>query len=291
MIKKEKYLYLFFCIIFLVVNILFLNNYIPKGTVLNFSSNEIKIISFITVILEIILCSGIYFLYKKNIRLEKIFLFVAIPLGLFFLILIPVGQSPDDNTHLERIYEISKGHLVSSKNGRDLPEDINKILTSDKSNKNYDNIIKNIQKKNSNKESHYLFANTALYSFICYVPQTVGVLVGKLINASILLTAYLGRLFNLIVFILLIYLSIKYIPFCKEFILLISLLPITLQEAVSLSPDCITISSIILLISYTLYLTYKKDKISKKDFIIESILCIVISLCKIVSSEPPIESR
>ena len=274
--------YIIFCFIFIIINILFLYNKMPHVITFGFNKNMRYLILGITMLIEILFCSIIYITYKKNISFEKIFLMVTVPLGLFFLVFIPVGQIPDEQSHFARIYEVSMGHLMTNENGRDMPAEIVSKLTNEKQNGNYSDILKNVKTKNTGKKYHYVILNTAVYNFICYLPQTVGVLIGKLFNAPILMDAYLGRLTNFICFISLIYLSIKYIPFAKKILMLISLLPITLQQGISLSPDVITYSSCVLLISYTSYLAYEKKEILKKDYFVLSMLCIIVSLCKIV---------
>lgn len=83
-------------------------------------------------------------------------------------------------------------------------------------------------------------------------------------------------------FAIFIYVSMKIIPYKKNIIMFISLLPITLQSAISISADCMTIAAAILLISYTLYLNHNDEKISKKEIGILFVLSTILSLCKIV---------
>ena len=278
--KKNRNLiiYIFFCLMFLIINILFLFNKMPHDITFEFNRRVKYILLGIVLFIEFILCFLVYLMYKKKVSLEKMFLMVAIPLGLLFLILIPVGQIPDEHSHFARTYEMSMGYLMTEKTGRDLPQEVTLSLTSDKGSGNYSKIIENIQKKNSGNIWHYVFINTAVYNFVCYTPQTIGVLIGKIFHAPILLDAYLGRLTNFICWLVLIYLAIKYIPFAKKQLILI----INIQQAISLSPDALTYSAVVFLIAYTLHLAYTKKEIFKKDYLILSILCIVVSLCKIV---------
>ena len=79
------------------------------------------------------------------------------------------------------------------------------------------------------------------------------------------------------------YFAIKKIPFKKFTVLIIALLPMTIQEAVSLSPDALTIAISIALISYILFLKFEqKIKLSMKQYFLLIIMCIILSLCKIV---------
>lgn len=224
-------------------------------------------------------------LIKKKKSLEKIFLYLIIPIGLFYLFLIPLGKIPDEGTHAKRAYDISEGHLITEKHkekgnqsGSYLYEDITKIFYS----KNYHS-YKNVLKLKDQKEKSFMrFPSASLYSFVCYIPQSVGILLGKLFHLPLLFQFYLGRLMNFLLWVLLMYYSIKIIPYKKITTLGLCFIPIIIQETVSLSADAITISSSIFLISYILYLKEKKEKIKKKEYIILSITTIVLSLCKIV---------
>ena len=239
---------------------------------------------YIILLLILIVLSIIVNKTKKIFKIENTFLIIAISLGITMLLSIPLGNVPDESAHFSRAYEVSEFNLTSivdSKNkviGRKLPKEIEITMNVDNSYKEINDGIK----KNSGEREFIAFSNTALYSFVNYIPQATGIIIGKLIGASIVVQGYLGRLVNFIVWLLLIYLSIKIIPFGKEIIAFISLLPITLQEAVSLSADPIIYSVSIFFISYVLNLIYSKNSVEKKDYVVISLLCLMISLCKIV---------
>ncbi|MBR3660485.1 MAG: DUF2142 domain-containing protein [Bacilli bacterium] len=282
---KKKYnliIYIIFCLIFMTINILFLFNKMPHYITLEFNKTVRFILLMIMMLFEITFSSLVYILYKKKNAFEKLFLIVALSLGLLLLVLIPVGKVPDEYSHFGRAYDISMGNLMASEKGSDMPIEIATSVISEQEYGNYSEIIKKITTENSGQTSHYVFLNTAVYNFICYIPQTIGIIVGKVFNAPVLLDAYLGRITNFICWITLLYFSIKFIPFAKKYLILISLLPITLQEAVSLSPDALTFASCVFLISYTLYLANTKREFVIKDYVILSVMCIIVSLCKIV---------
>lgn len=260
-------------IIYLLIFFFLLNN---NKYLSNVSNNNLYII------LEIILFI-ILFLFTKNIKkIENKFLFLGIILGIMYLLFIPFCKVPDENTHFARTYSITKGELISKTDNKQaytyLPFSISNICISN----NYDEYLKNI--KNSNSKEYTIFNNTALYNFIVYLPQSLGFLLCRLFHLNKYLMLYIPRLFNLLCYVTMIYYSIKIIPFCKEIILLISLNPMSLQEAASFSPDSLTICASIFLISYIMYLSItKKEKLlTKKQYIILLLISILFSLCKIV---------
>ena len=221
--------------------------------------------------------------YKKELKIENIFLLLVIPLGGLMLVLIPLGNVPDEKAHLARAYEISEGHLISlitedKKAGRLLPAEIYNL---DKFDYSYVEVKNNIFNK-SEERKFVEFPTSALYSFVSYIPQVIGILAGKVINAPVYVAAYMGRMVNFIVFTLLIYFSIKISPVAKKVILLLSLMPIMLQEAISLSPDAFTYGASVLLFALVFNKIQSRDKLEIKDYVLISILCVVIALCKIV---------
>ena len=75
----------------------------------------------------------------------------------------------------------------------------------------------------------------------------------RLFNAPIVFQMLLGKIFNFTFFVILTYLSIKYIPTKKGLLFCLCLLPITIQEAASLSADCMTISTAIALEAFVIW--------------------------------------
>lgn len=265
-----------FLILVTITNVLFFS----MKTHLNFG---IKI--FMSVII-IITTFSLYFILNKidKYSIEKKFLILFITFGIFYMFLIPLGQLPDEHGHFYRANEISRGHLISKifdngYSGRELPSNLSAI-----GNIKYSDIFNKLDIKVNKETSPFMFSNTALYSFVCYIPQVIGITISRVLNLPVIIQAYFGRLFNLLAFSLLIYFAIKIIPYKKEFIFLLCFCPMVIQAAVSLSPDSLTISSSILLICFTLkWMESKnKEKLKIKDYTLISILSIIVSQCKIV---------
>ena len=106
-----------------------------------------------------------------------------------------------------------------------------------------------------------------------------------MLNTSIALKAYLGRLSNFIFYIILIYFSLKILPFKKFGALFILLVPMAIQQNSSLSADVMINSCSFLFISYILYLKYSDKspkKLEVKHKLLLFSLALIISLSKIV---------
>lgn len=279
--KPSFYVYLGFVLVNLAFSYQILNR------------NGIGVKGFLVVaLLELIVELGVIIVIermRKNERpLEEQFLLVAIVLGVLFLIIMPPGQAPDEIAHFRRAYGISEGLFVPDEVvnytgaiGSDIPVN-SEFLVRGVEHGSYNAITEQIGWE-SKEVSKQPYTSAALYNFICYIPQTFAVLIGRLLDFSVLGMAYLMSIFNFVVWVTLTYFAIKIIPKFKSIVVFISLLPITMQEATSLSPDAMTISVSVLLISYILYLAYgTRKKMKKRDYVILSLLALVIGFCKIV---------
>ena len=282
---KNNYLYFLFVLIHFLLNIfLFKKAY----TLNSIEKNNTKyfVLFFSLTFIELLYLVIINIKCKNKYPIEKLFLILIIPIGLMYMLFLPFGQVPDENTHYARIYSISDGHLVSevAKDGYTyalMPKNVVSTFSYSK-NKKYALVRNHILDSNSKENTYSIFTNMALYNFIVYIPQVTGVLIGRLLHLPYLIVMYLARLFNLMSFVFLMYQSIKRIPYLKKYILFISLLPIIVQEAASFSSDALTISISFFLISYILYLKEKKEFLTKKEYLILFISSIICSMSKIV---------
>lgn len=225
---------------------------------------------------------------KKEIALEKLFLRIMIPMGLIFMLVLPIGRVPDEDKHFYRAYEISEGHLLSDKNengvgGGFLPEDVTMIFNAGNCHITYNQEIALLQIETSDTKVFVQYPTSALYCFVAYIPQAIGIALGRLLNLPTLLIAYFGRLFNFAFFVAGIYYAIKLIPYKKASLIMICLFPMMMQEAVSLSADVMTSLSAIYMVAYVLRIKYaSKEPMHMRNYIAMGLICMALALCKIV---------
>ncbi|MFV0250421.1 MAG: DUF2142 domain-containing protein [Bacilli bacterium] len=284
---KKNYKVIIFIFALLVINYFALRTLqMDFGT--DTSHKYSLIITIIFAVAQILLYLLVIYMNNKKFKIENIFLCFAIILGLSYLLAIPIGRVPDEQTHFLRAYEISEGYLVSDKSskgsgGRELSNDVIKIFESESQRLNYKSMYENIKIEKSTETNFQLFPNTALYAFICYIPQAMGIFIGKILGLPTLMLAYLGRLFNLATWISIMYFTIKKIPLKKLAIFAFAFMPMSLQEASSLSADALTNAMAFALIGFVFYMKYeKKGLMNKKEMILMILLAIIMSMCKIV---------
>lgn len=209
---------------------------------------------------------------------HKVFFYIAIVWGLCMVFLTPPFMVPDEPAHFYRAYQISEGHFIPDVNqnrlGGDLPNSLsdmqNEVFKTAELKMDLDQIssLLNIQ-LHPEIRAFLFFPNTSLYTPIPYIPQSIGIGLGRLINAPPLILLYLARLFNLIFWIFLSYHSLKLIPFYKNLLFVLLLLPMSVYQAASASADVVLNALSFFLISMAFKWYSEKDKqITYRDIIL-----------------------
>ena len=228
---------------------------------------------------------------KKEIKPEKAMLLIMPIFCILLFITMPVGRGHDESMHWYKAFEISQGSLMTPIDEETkssiavLPKNTHKIVVEREKTvyKYIDNIPLLNEKIDYDKFERIQNQNSAAYCFIQYLPEVVGIYIGELFTQTPLLIAYCTRLANIIVCTLIMYFAIKLIPFGKNILLLLSIIPIVIEGFSTISPDGLTIAICALFIAYTLYIVFDKNKkCGTKETIFLTILGAIVSLCKIV---------
>ena len=239
-----------------------------------------------------------------KIKLQNVFLYIGLVLGMMYIFIVPIGGVPDEQAHWYKSYEVSLGHFKSDKNedgygGRVLPSKIKGVITLDNSSESqegmnyiFEDSIKDLdiryeesKKLDESKTEFIEFSNTAIYPAISYLPQAAGIAITRIFTDSIRVQAYAARIVNFLVYMSVMYFAFKILPKKKNLLFLIAFLPICIQEAASMSLDGTVMAVTTLLISYTLSLMYPENidrKINIKDIIILGICSIIVSITKVI---------
>jgi uncharacterized membrane protein len=211
------------------------------------------------------------FIDKLTIIPEKIYLILALIFGLSLVFITPPLQVPDEDQHIYRSYQLAEFNIFQF--NPTVPASLVKL--SDKfSRMNFNSFEKTSvdeilsQKKVELNPQNRAQPYVPKYIFP-YLPQALGMFIGKTLNLSPVILLYMGRIFNLLFSILLIYFAIRTAPFFKWIFFLLGLMPMTLYLYASLSKDAMIISLSFLLIALFLRFAYdQQKKISIKDYVI-----------------------
>lgn len=173
--------------------------------------------------------------------------------------LTPPFQVPDEPQHFFRAYELSEfeflGVVEAGAAGAVLPSSLADLTvhflgtTSIHSERKVNNVLLRntlTQLSNTLEPEHrefLAFTGAAFYSPLPYIPQALAIAAGRAAGFSPLGLLYVSRLTNGLVAILLMTVAIRLMPVGRMVMLVLGLLPMTLYEFASASPDAAVIST------------------------------------------------
>ncbi len=230
-----------------------------SGTFLN-----VYIITFILAFFCVLI-----FMYScfRKMKTERMFLAIAGLFGTILMILLPVRVAPDETKHAMTSYKISDWILQVNKPSDDFfymrqcdvdmfANDWN--LEWDPSLQSYEEYYEKILATNENTELVQMDLSMGLNaSELAYTFSSLGITVGRLIGCNAFMTLMLGRIFNFIMYLLLIYYAIKMIPIGKQLMATIALFPVALQQGMSYSYDSPIIATCLFLTACAIHFYYQ----------------------------------
>lgn len=204
---------------------------------------------------------------------------IILVLGIMSAVLNPVLDIPDEHDHISRADLASRGYLMMGEDYQDyrISNTIGDIIHYNWS--TFDNTPLTSMDSDWNTEStYYSYANANL--FLGYIPQTIGIMISKIIGINDYGVLLIGRIMNLIMYAIIVRYALKKTPMYKIPLAIVSILPMTLFIVASYNADATTYSLAILAISYFLYL-YDKEDIDMKDMFSYFIICAILGLVKL----------
>ena len=202
-------------------------------------------------------------------RPEKLFCILAISAGSIMLFLLPLFRAPDEMAHFARAYQVSEGQLFSqTKDGH------TGGVVPQLEGYNFYN------KLTSQTYRFFDFSSSAVYSPVSYIPQAIGITIGKIVYPSVAVMVYAGRLVNLIAYVAMLYIAIKTAKRGKWVYVVVGLIPMAIQQAASLSADVMTLGPIFIFIALVQNLFTQTTLLTKKQTIALVIIAIILGLTK-----------
>ena len=221
---------------------------------------------------------------------EKIYVYIALFFGILFIFLTPPFQSPDEDSHFKRSYQISKGALYPVEKdkviGNYFPNEMISYIgekgtyMGDRDRKySFTEMVEEEQSHLDYDKKMFQKYSTVTYIPIVYFPPAIGIIFGKLcakiFGLRMVSTAYMlyfARLFSLFFTVFLVAMAIKITPIRKKTFLTVGLIPMLLFLSSMVSYDNMLNASLLLAIAIILNITYNKNKIETKDLVILGII-------------------
>jgi uncharacterized membrane protein len=235
------------------------------------------------------------YIYNQIRKPEIFFTFFASLVGVVFVFLVPPMQVPDEQTHFFQSYAVSNFDFIPTrfeKNdtvhyGPKLPISIHNAAIEFREDvagnpavkSNPDLLKKYIAEDLEPQKTE--FVDGTVYPPFVYLPQAIGITIGKVFDASPLIMIWLGRLVNLLIWILIVFISIKILPFGKWILAILALNPVALFLSASMSADVMTIG-----LSFFLFALIAST-LTKKYVITKTKIALIITVVSVLMLTKP----
>lgn len=225
-----------------------------------------------------------------SMPVERIFFVCAVLFGGMFVSVNPPLQNPDEYYHFQKSIDVSYGNLSpfylrTDKNIYELTgpktimESEEKIIYANTMKS--DSYKEELKKMSMREETARVKSTGGFHPFIAYIPQTLGVLLARLLGMNVLNTLYFARMMNVLLYGVLGYWTIKRIPIGKHIIFALALTPIAISQAASASTDGLCNMLAFLFLAYVLDYTFtEREDLGIKDMLPLAGILIGLAFCK-----------
>lgn len=219
--------------------------------------------------------ASLFVIYISNDVCKNVIV-TATTFGIVFAITTNFNHAIDEKKHFMTALNISflnfdyKTNPITDKKIEELPQ-LSKYTE-------IDSFLENNYKEEVTNEVNMQDepSTPATYSAITYIFPGTGIAIARLLGGSIIDMYILGRIINLIIYTILVYIAIKLLPFKKNIFFIVAFMPYMLLLAASYSIDGICLGTLYIFCAYCFKL-YKENKtISLKQFIILGFLFVIM---------------
>ena len=257
---------------------------------------------------------GYLVLIRGRLSIERFFLCAFLGTGLMFMTVLAPLSAPDEVSHYITAYQLSNrflGGVSRTEDGR-VPiraqdafiEDLEDVMRDDGGGWNGGDDAEDLPKakvlgQELTEETYRFIREKGLagsgeegeavsYQLpvrttpLAYLPQALGITLARLLGLGGLGLLYMGRLFNLLFLAGMGYLAMRRMPFGKEVLFGVYMLPMTLHLAASLSYDVMIIGCSGYFGAVCLDLAFRQESVRPRDVILLALVLGIMGPCKMV---------
>src|SRR3954451_2867638 len=216
------------------------------------------------------------------------FAVAALVSGILFIVVMPPFAAPDEWSHFIRAWNVSKGHLGAVRQGADVgsyvPGDLPPTLAPTILNPvaNPELIRRALHTPPHNVAD--VFVPNSLHSWaapVSYIPQAVGIALGRAAGSPYLVDFYLGRFVNLVASIALIMAAVRLFPSYRWLVVLIALTPMSTHLRASMSSDALTNGIAFLFIAFVARACFTDENLTPARWFAITLLAALLCLTRI----------
>lgn len=253
---------------------------------------------------------GAVLLGERSWSLERVYPAAVLVLGLMYMAVLPPLSAPDEVSHFISAYELSNKVLGWEQRNEEgliyiraqdaFIEDLGDVMADDGSGWRdsaarepvilgqllTQDTYRFIHEKGlggSGEEGRAVSYQPSVRTTpLAYVPQTAGITLARLLGLGGIGLLFLGRLCNLVLYAVMGYAAIRRMPFGKEVFCGVSLLPMSLHLAASLSYDVMILALSGYFAAVCLDLAYEAERVRPADILALALVMAVMGPCKMV---------
>ncbi len=220
----------------------------------------------------------------RHMETDKFAVPVLITSGLIMLFILAPGCGPDDAYHYYSSVILSNRMLM-----HDNIDEIENKYKSDLPIHHNTNIAlietyEGLRYRISGEEGTYVFSGKRdnLKWPVSHLSQAIGISIGRLFKFGFIRVYTLGRLFNMAAYIALAILAIRLVPINKELMLMMAIMPMSMQQATQLSYDAPLNGLALVFTGYVFRILFEKKLFGWKETIFCALMIIAISPLKVI---------
>ncbi len=225
----------------------------------------------------------ILFLIAVDTRKEILFTVMVFLFGIIFILIMTPMSVPDEQFHYESAYQIvskifGEDHTIMDVAYRNYSH----FGGHENVPSAYKRLLEHFNDPLEMKEKYETVAIDIdiLQYLVYFIPQTVGVFIGRILKLNFLRTFYLGRFTNLLFFVMCVYISIRKTPVLKSLLGILCCTPIFLQQCASYSYDSFVNGLCIVVVAYFLKWMNTEEKITIQEKIVVFLTVLLLSPAK-----------
>lgn len=258
----------------------------------------------LSAVLFLLLLGSLLLFRRKGIQLWQVYIPVVLSLGLCYSFVLPPLSAPDEVVHYIGAYELSSRILgrpspLYNSEGQLLIRAEDTFIDDWQGDGDPDNatvvgrhltreLYEELHRRGfgAGEESgyHFTLQLPVETTRLAYLFPALGFSAARLLGLGGFGLLYFGRWMNLLFFTMLGGMAVRRTPVGREFFFGVSLLPMLLELASSLSYDCFLLGLSFYLTAVMLDLALSKPCVTGQDVLTLSLLAVLLSPCKMVYS-------
>ena len=259
--------------LFFTLDLLAVSIYFRFGFQFNESLNYLMFMGILGAFVMAAILYSILLLKKCEI-VELYFLISSFVFGMVFSIILPPFSAPDEDFHFAEAYRLSNaimGQPINDENGYIYMRECDIQNYEWYPNNEYTiEMIKKLIRGNKDTELSEDMVSSecnrnGYVPILMYVPQAIGITLGRIMHFNYARVVFLGRWMNLLTFIVITAFAIRLIPYGKWIFYAICQIPLLMEVVSSYSYDILILSGTFLFIAYVMKLCQQKEKMTLKQ--------------------------